>query len=62
MTFTLKKGQTLADIFLPNQLTALFPDSSSEKSKKLNAGKYVGILKFHGTSQQLQKQLRDEWH
>lgn len=62
MTFTLKKGQTLADIFPSSKWKALFPASQSPGIRKqLNAEQYVGILKIHGTPLHLQKQLRDEW-
>ena len=47
MTFTLKTGQTLADIFPRNKWKVLFPASQSpETRKRLNAEQYVGILKI----------------
>ncbi|PSL19856.1 hypothetical protein [Dyadobacter jiangsuensis] len=49
MTFTLKTGQTLADIFPRNKWKVLFPASQyPETRKRLNAEQYVGILKIHG--------------
>lgn len=62
MTFTLKKGQTLADIFPSSKWKLLFPASQSpETTKRLNAEQYVGILKIHETRRNLQNHLRNEW-
>ncbi len=53
MTITLKKGQRLEDV-LPK---------TNEKTgtKKLNALKYVGVLKLAKDPLIIQKRMRDEW-
>jgi len=46
MKFTLKKGQTIEDIFPAAKWAELFPASQSSKTgKRLDARKFVGILK-----------------
>jgi hypothetical protein len=62
MTFTLKKGQTLADIFPAAKWAQLFPASQSASTgKRLNAQKFVGILQQNCDPLEIQKQMRSEW-
>jgi hypothetical protein len=52
MTIILKKGQHLEEIL---------PKSTSKGSKRLNAKKYVGVLKLKEDPLEIQKRMRDEW-
>ncbi|MFN4145068.1 MAG: hypothetical protein ACK4GN_04525 [Runella sp.] len=53
MTIILKKGQHLTDVLSKNNL--------STNTKKLNAKKYVGVLKLKEDPLKIQKRMRDEW-
>lgn len=53
MTIILKKGQRLADV-----LSASTP---AVNVKRLNAKKYVGVLKLKEDPLEIQKRMRDEW-
>ena len=62
MKFTLKKGQTLADVFPEEKWAQLFPASQSATSgKRLDARKFVGILKRDCDPLEIQRQMRNEW-
>jgi hypothetical protein len=53
MTIILKKGQHLED---------LLPKATSVKGdKKLDAKKYLGVLKRKEDPLEIQKKMRDEW-
>jgi hypothetical protein len=53
MTIILKKGQHLED---------LLPKTTSVKGgKKLDAKKYLGVLKRKEDPLEIQKKMRDEW-
>ncbi len=52
MTIILKKGQHLEEIL---------PQNPSKGSKRLNAKKYVGVLKLKEDPLEIQKRMRDEW-
>lgn len=63
MKFTLKKGQTLADVFPATKWAQLFPASQSATSgKRLDARKFVGILKQNCDPFEIQEQMRNEWN
>ncbi|MCA0366044.1 MAG: hypothetical protein LCH67_18550 [Bacteroidetes bacterium] len=53
MTIILKKGKRLSEILPPN--------SDNNGSKKLDAKKFVGKIKFVGDPLEIQKKMRDEW-
>jgi len=62
MTFTLKKGQTLKDVFPAAKWAQLFPASQSAiTGKRLDARKFVGVLKRDCDPLEIQKQMRNEW-
>lgn len=53
MTIILKKGQHLSDV--------LSIKNPATNTKKLNAKKYVGVLKLKEDPLEIQKRMRDEW-
>ena len=53
MTIILKKGQRLEDV-LPKT-------NEKAAAKRLDAMKYVGVLKIEGEPLKIQKRMRDEW-
>lgn len=62
MKFILKKGQTIEDLFPAAKWAQLFPASQSAATgKRLDALKFVGVLKLTGNALEIQKQMRDEW-
>ncbi len=52
MTFVLKKGQRLEDV--------LSKTNEKAPAKRLNAMKYVGVLKIEEEPMEIQKRMRDE--
>ena len=53
MTIILKKGQRLEDVL---------PKTNKESgAKRLDARKYVGVLKIKEDPLEAQKRMRDEW-
>lgn len=53
MTIVLKKGQKLEEV-IPSNI-------SSKGSKKLNAKKYVGMVKAAEDPLEIQRKMRNEW-
>lgn len=53
MTIILKKGQHLSDVLSEKNLPT--------NTKRLNAKKYVGVLKLKEDPLEIQKRMRDEW-
>jgi hypothetical protein len=53
MTIILKKGQRLSE--------ALAAPNPTKSSKRLNARKFVGVLKPTEDPLKIQKRMRDEW-
>ena len=53
MTIILKKGQNLEEVLPKN--------TPVKGAKKLNAKKYVGVLKFEKDPLIIPKEMRDEW-
>jgi hypothetical protein len=53
MTIILEKGQQIGDVLPKNR--------QSNGIKKLNARKYIGILKLNEDPLKIQKKLRNEW-
>ncbi|MEA5140313.1 hypothetical protein [Arcicella rigui] len=53
MTIVLKKGQKLEEVLPPN--------ISAKGSKKLNAKKYVGMVKSAEDPLEIQRRIRNEW-
>ncbi len=53
MTLILKRGQRLEDV-LPKSKIA-------KPRKKLNSGKYIGILNLREDPLEIQRKMRDEW-
>ncbi len=56
MTYTIKKGQRLEDI-----LPEMPKSDRANGTKKLNAMKYLGKIKFDKDPLEIQKEMRDEW-
>lgn len=53
MTIILKRGQHLSEV--------LNKQNPATNTKKLNAKKYVGVLKLKEDPLEIQKRMRDEW-
>ena len=53
MTIILKKGQKLEEL--------MNKTARPEGVKKLNARKYVGVLKLNEDPLEIQRKMRDEW-
>ena len=53
MTIILKKGQRLEDV--------LSDRNEKAPAKRLDAMKYVGVLKIKEDPLEIQRQVRDEW-
>lgn len=62
MKFVLKEGQMLEDVFPAAALSRIFPAAgSTEKSKKLEARKFLGVIKITEDALAIQRRMRDEW-
>ncbi|MBO9614646.1 MAG: hypothetical protein J7619_18240 [Dyadobacter sp.] len=62
MKFVLKEGQMLEDVFPTAARAKIFPATgSTEKSKKLDARKFLGVIKITEDALAIQRRMRDEW-
>ena len=62
MKFVLKEGQMLEDVFPTAARSKIFPATeSTSKSKKLDARKFLGVIKITEDALTIQRRMRDEW-
>jgi hypothetical protein len=63
MKFILKREQMLEDVFPIAARPKIFPaNGSTAKSKKLNARKFVGVIKITDNALDIQRSMRNEWN
>jgi hypothetical protein len=63
MKFVLKEGQMLEDVFPTAVRSKIFPAAgSTSKSKKLDARKFVGVIKLTDNALDAQRSMRNEWN
>lgn len=63
MKFVLKDGQMLEDVFPIAARSKVFPAAgSTQKSKKLDARKFVGVIKLTDDALEIQRGMRNEWN
>ncbi|SEJ82995.1 hypothetical protein SAMN05216327_12263 [Dyadobacter sp. SG02] len=63
MKFVLKEGQMLEDVFPTAARSKVFPAAgSTSKSKKLDARKFVGVIKLTDNALDAQRSMRNEWN
>lgn len=63
MKFVLKEGQMLEDVFPTAARSKIFPVAgSTSKSKKLDARKFVGVIKLTEDALAIQRRMRNEWN
>ncbi|GGN07741.1 hypothetical protein GCM10010967_49140 [Dyadobacter beijingensis] len=63
MKFVLREGQMLEDVFPTAAQKKIFPAAgSSLKSKKLDARKFVGVIKITDDALDIQRRMRNEWN
>ncbi|WP_342089133.1 hypothetical protein [Dyadobacter sp. OTU695] len=63
MKLILRKGQMLGDIFPVAALSKVFPAAgSTSKRKKLDARKFVGVIKLTDDALDIQSRMRNEWN
>ncbi len=63
MKLILRKGQTLGDVLPTAALSKVFPAAgSTQKSKKLDARKFVGVIKLTDDALEIQRRMRNEWN
>lgn len=63
MKFVLKEGQMLEDVFPTAALSKIFPAAgSTSRSKKLDARKFVGVIKLTDNALDAQRCMRNEWN
>ena len=62
MKFVLKEGQMLEDVFPTAARSKIFPAAgSTSKNKKLDARKFVGVIKLTDNALDVQRSMRNEW-
>ncbi|SDH32217.1 hypothetical protein SAMN04487996_13328 [Dyadobacter soli] len=62
MKFVLKEGQMLEDVFPTAARAKIFPvTGSTSGSKKLDARKFVGVIKLTDNALDAQRRMRNEW-
>lgn len=63
MKLVLKDGQMLEDVFPIATRSKVFPAAgSTPKSKKLDARKFVGVIKLTDNALEIQRSMRNEWN
>lgn len=63
MKFVLKEGQMLEDVFPIAARSKVFPTvGSTSKSKKLDARKFLGVIKLTDNALEIQRGMRNEWN
>jgi hypothetical protein len=60
--FILKEGQMLEDVFPIAARSKVYPAAGlTQKSKKLDARKFVGVIKITFNALEIQRSMRNEW-